>query len=456
MSSKKNILLIGRGTIAVDCLSILDKNNLLPKIIICDINDTGEDGWTKSLFKKALKLGFKENTNLFREKNPNNKNFINKIKKISEIDYIFSLQPKAIFKKGFINLAKKKVINLHFAPLPKLRGVAPCSWVFTDDLKYMGVTLHLILDYGVDNDPIISQYLFPVKESDNAWTIFQKCISYGTKLFENNIDNILADKIKAIPQNEKEATYHSALETDFSDSEVNLKKDIYQVFNFIRSRIFPAFQLPYFIFDNKKIFIFNVRKIDKRNNYSSGISYDSIKKIYRLNFNNGDLIINKFKEEFFNPTKIIKNCHIGINTRIYNFVNLYDCEIGDDCLIGPFVEIQKGVTVGNKTRIQSHSFICEGVSIEEEVFIGHHVVFINDKYPKVANKDGTIRKYGDWQLLKTVVKKRASIGSNATIIGGIIIGENAVVGAGAVVTKNVPDNAIVVGNPARIIISKNE
>lgn len=120
-------------------------------------------------------------------------------------------------------------------------------------------------------------------------------------------------------------------------------------------------------------------------------------------------------------------------------------------MIGTFVEIQKGARIGNKVRIQSHSFVCEGVTIEDNVFIGHHVVFINDKYPRATNTKGEIITPNDWKLLPIVVKEGASLGSNATILGGISIGKKALVGAGSVVTKNVPDYAIVAGNPARVI-----
>lgn len=139
----------------------------------------------------------------------------------------------------------------------------------------------------------------------------------------------------------------------------------------------------------------------------------------------------------------IVDVNIGKNTIIHDFVNLYGCLIGESCMIGTFVEIQKNVTIGNNVRVQSHSFICEGVTIEDDVFIGHHVVFTNDKYPKSGKRD--------WKLHKVIVKKGASIGSNATLIGPVIIGKSATVGAGAVVTKDVPDNTTVVGNPAKIL-----
>ncbi|OGK12504.1 acetyltransferase [Candidatus Roizmanbacteria bacterium RIFCSPHIGHO2_02_FULL_37_15] len=149
--------------------------------------------------------------------------------------------------------------------------------------------------------------------------------------------------------------------------------------------------------------------------------------------------------------KIIKDCQIGKRTKIWNFVNLYGCSIGENCQIGAFVEIQKGVRIGNKVKVQSHAFICEGVVIEDEVFVSHHVVFINDKYPRATNISGSLKTDKDWKLLNTVVKTRAAIGSNATVLGGVTIGENALIGAGSVVTKDVPKNAIVVGNPAKII-----
>jgi len=134
-----------------------------------------------------------------------------------------------------------------------------------------------------------------------------------------------------------------------------------------------------------------------------------------------------------------------------NLVNLYGCQIGAGTKIGSFVEIQKGASIGARCKISSHSFICEGVEIDEGVFVGHGVMFINDTYPKAVGKDGELQTEADWQLIRTRVKSRASIGSNATILCGITIGESALVGAGAVVTKDVPDYAIVTGVPACVV-----
>ncbi|WP_026733393.1 acyltransferase [Fischerella sp. PCC 9605] len=143
----------------------------------------------------------------------------------------------------------------------------------------------------------------------------------------------------------------------------------------------------------------------------------------------------------------------GSNVKIFhpNLVNLYGCTIGDGTKIGTFVEIQKNVSVGSRCKISSHSFLCEGVIIEDEVFIGHGVMFTNDLYPHATNEDGSLKTDADWYVVKTRVKRCASIGSNATILPGVIIGEKAIVGAGAVVTDDVPDHAIVVGVPARVI-----
>lgn len=144
---------------------------------------------------------------------------------------------------------------------------------------------------------------------------------------------------------------------------------------------------------------------------------------------------------------------LGTGVRIFQpeQVNLYGCSIGDDTKIGAFVEIQKNAVVGARCKISSHSFICEGVEIEDECFIGHGVMFTNDVYPRAVNPDGSLQAEADWKVVKTKVKQRASIGSNATIIAGVTIGESALVGAGAVVTKDVPDFAIVAGVPARVI-----
>jgi UDP-2-acetamido-3-amino-2,3-dideoxy-glucuronate N-acetyltransferase len=150
-----------------------------------------------------------------------------------------------------------------------------------------------------------------------------------------------------------------------------------------------------------------------------------------------------------NYSLISLSVKLGRDVKIYGFVNLYGCEIGDETRIGTFVEIQKGVVVGPRCKISSHSFLCEGVTLEEGVFIGHNVSFINDSYPRAVNTLGELKDESEWHCQKTLIKARASIGSGSTILGGITVGENAVVGAGAVVTKDVPAYAVVVGNPAR-------
>lgn len=141
----------------------------------------------------------------------------------------------------------------------------------------------------------------------------------------------------------------------------------------------------------------------------------------------------------------------GVVITYPDLVNLYGCTIGQGTRIGPFVEIQKGSEIGRNCKVSSHSFICEGVTVEDGVFIGHGVMFINGLFPHSTNENGTLQRDGDWELTTTLIKKRASIGSNATIIAGVVVGEGALVGAGAVVTKDVPDYAVAVGNPARLI-----
>lgn len=150
-------------------------------------------------------------------------------------------------------------------------------------------------------------------------------------------------------------------------------------------------------------------------------------------------------------SRIAPDVTFGRNVKIFAFVNLYGCNIGDESKIGAFVEIQKGVQVGRRVKISSHSFICEGVTIEDEVFIGHGVMFINDKYPRSATSSGKLQSEDDWICIPTLIKKGASIGSNATILCGITVGEGAIVGAGSVVTRDVPSGVVVAGNPAKII-----
>jgi len=153
----------------------------------------------------------------------------------------------------------------------------------------------------------------------------------------------------------------------------------------------------------------------------------------------------------FMEKKNINNVKLGKDVKIFDFVNLYGCSIDDNSKIGAFVEIQKNAFIGKNCKVSSHSFICEGVHIEDNVFIGHNVTFINDKYPRSTNEDGSLQSETDWKVIETFVKKGASIGSSSTIMCGVTIGENAIVGAGSVVTKDVPANVTVAGVPAKIL-----
>lgn len=149
--------------------------------------------------------------------------------------------------------------------------------------------------------------------------------------------------------------------------------------------------------------------------------------------------------------KNINNVKLGKDVKIFDFVNLYGCSIGDNTKVGTFVEIQKNASVGKNCKISTHTFICEGVHIGDNVFIGHNVTFINDKHPRAANPDGSMQTETDWKVVETFIKDGASVGSSSTILCGLTIGENAIVGAGAVVTKDVPANTIVAGVPAKVI-----
>lgn len=156
------------------------------------------------------------------------------------------------------------------------------------------------------------------------------------------------------------------------------------------------------------------------------------------------------------PYRLLDDVRFGDGVVVASFVNLYGCSLGDGSRVGPFVEIQRGAVVGARCKISSHAFICEGVVIEDEVFIGHHVCFTNDALPRACNPDGTLQSEADWSVVPTRVQRRASVGSGAVILPGVTIGEGAIVGAGAVVTRDVPARSVVAGNPARVLRALTE
>jgi methionyl-tRNA formyltransferase len=253
---KKNTLLIGRGNLAIECMRAMKKTGSPPAAVICDPRDEGRDTWIKSLFGACLKAGYIEGENVFRTGRVNDKLFVMKLKKkFPGIDYIFSVQTRSILHDEFIALAGKYVYNLHLAPLPKLRGVHPSSWAILDGLTTMGVTIHLIESERIDAGPIVFQNLFPVTKNDTVWTLYKKCGRAGAKLLHDKMEKLLASNIKLKPQDESRATYHSLKELNYADSQVPRDLDVEQTLRYIRSRIFPPLQLPYFIYQGKNIYI---------------------------------------------------------------------------------------------------------------------------------------------------------------------------------------------------------
>lgn len=257
-----NILLIGRGTIAVNGAELLSRRGYKPKVIVCDTDDTGTDSWTKSLYKYAVVSGYADGSTVFRQRSVNKPEFLTMLKdRFPGLDLILSLQPLCIFRLPFIGLAKRGVVNLHFAPLPKLRGVSPCSWIFLDGLETGGVTLHRIEDEGIDNGPVIARQLFPIGPQDSAWTVFQTCVRTGTDLLGKTLDRILAYDLAGLPQDEQAATYHPLHQLDFSKTDVDLTQPAGKILAFIKALTFPPYQMPTILVNGISTRIIRVEKI---------------------------------------------------------------------------------------------------------------------------------------------------------------------------------------------------
>ncbi len=291
--TSSRILLTGRGTLAANCLDILYKEGYAPLCIICDITDNGVDTWIRSLWKAALEKGYTPDVNLFKTRKVNDPHFITMLRnKFGQFHTLFSLQPYSLFRMPFIHLADQ-VINMHFGPLPKLRGVAPCSWAILDGLDKTGITLHLIQDEGIDNGPIITQTLFHIDETDTAETIFKRCTEEAITLFQTHFDMILTKTYKTTPQNENEATYHPMGELDFELMQIPQDISTDQALRFAKARIFPAKQCPFFLDTKKqKVTILNLRRNDK---LKSEMYITKNKTSYVLSYDDGALEVYDWK-----------------------------------------------------------------------------------------------------------------------------------------------------------------
>ena len=265
------IVLIGNGTIAVRGLFLLRKLGIEVPLIIADPADSGEDTWRLSLVQASKELGYKTEKNLFTPTNPNDPHIISTVA-LYEPTLLLSLQCRRLIRAPLIAIPTRGVINLHNAPLPLLRGCDPFAWAIHDGLTKMGVSLHQVVDEGVDSGPVYSQYLWDIKETDTAWDLYAASVKWGEKLLSDRILDICSGKLQPQPQNNQFSSYHPVGQFPFDQIEVNWSTPAFTLSRWIRSRIFPPLQLPFFSVNGVAVSILECRGLPARGQPSEVLS----------------------------------------------------------------------------------------------------------------------------------------------------------------------------------------
>lgn len=393
---------MGSKPVGVECLKFLLTNKELLNIQIVGVFYNPK--------RKYIPKGVFELSNAYNIKAYDN---LDDILSLHSIDYIISVQYHKILKKDHIKMAKRMAINLHMAPLPEYRGCNQFSYAIINGDQMFGTTLH-ILNERIDDGDILCEDRFEIPKNCYVNDLVELTTQKSIELFKQNIGRILEGNIKPIPQSSliKERGTSLHYRKEINDlKKIDLRWDKDKIHRYIRATSMPGFEPPFAMLNGEKIFLGPNSSINTPSIYDSGI----------------------------------KDVDFGKNVTLVKPVNLYGCKIGDESFIGPFTEIQKNVRIGKKTKIQSHSFICELVTIGDNCFIGHSVVFINDTFKDGAPAQGNKEK---WR--QTIIGDRVSIGSNATILP-VFICDDVVIGAGSVVTKDILEPGTYAGNPAKRI-----
>lgn len=338
-----------------------------------------------------------------------------------EVDFIISIQYHRILKKKHIDKARVLAINLHMASLPEYRGCNQFSFAILDQAKEFGTTIHR-LEVGIDSGAIIAEKRFPISSGIFVKELYNVTEKASIELFKENIENILKGNFELKKQEDlfpsRSCSIHFRKEIS-GVKQIDTSWPEEKIYRHIRATHMPGFEAPFSIVNGRK-------------------------RHYKIE-SDGSFIL----EDSANQPGImhcgIRNVEFGENVSVYEPVNMYECKLGNNVFIGPFVEIQKGVEIGDRTKIQSHTFICELVKIGHDCFVSHGVMFINDTFTDGGPARGDKSKWKN-----TVIGNHVSLGSNATILP-VSICDHVVVGAGAVVTKNIIEPGIYAGNPARKI-----